>query len=58
MENEMKLSRYNPHNQFKAIVYLEKSIENIGLAKKVKQQIGAYYQQYRKTNPPKNKYQT
>ncbi len=58
MANDMDMTRYNPHNLFKAIVYLDKFIENEGLANKVKQQISEYYQQYRKTNPPKSKYQT
>ena len=36
MANDMDMTRYNPHNLFKAIVYLDQFIENEGLANKVK----------------------
>ena len=54
----MRDFKYNPHNQFKAIVYLTEFIKNKELSEQVKNQISSYYKEHRKTNPPKTKYQT
>ena len=40
----MKEFKYNPHNQFKAIVQLEGFIKDKELAELVKNQIRGYYQ--------------
>jgi hypothetical protein len=57
-EQEMASFNYNPHNQFKAIVFLDRYVDNKELAESVKTKISKYYEEYRKKNPPKSKYST
>jgi hypothetical protein len=55
-DNELSDFKYNPHNMYKAIVYLKDFIKDKELSERVKDQISKYYKEHRKTNPPKAKY--
>ena len=46
-KGEMAQFKYNPHNLFKAIVYLDKHIIDKELMEKVKLSISSYFKEYR-----------